>query len=68
MSACWKCGNRVPDGGGFCLLCGRDLLFPAHAPTAAELLDAERSKVNAPSYKATFRYFEKRDEREPKQQ
>ena len=66
--ACWKCGNRVPDGGGFCRRCGVDLQFPAHAPTIAELRDAARGKVSAPSFRATIRYFEKRGEREPKQQ
>ncbi len=54
MSACWHCGNRVPDGGGFCRICGRDMQGPPRPPTAEEQALAGRWRCNAPTYASTI--------------
>ncbi len=61
--ACSRCGSGAQDASGFCRRCGTDVRFPSHPPTDAELQDAERGRVNPPTYAPTTRkrrYLEKR--------
>ena len=52
--SCWHCGNRS-QAVGFCLICGRDLQHPAHAPTDDEIRDAKRWKIKLPTFASSSR-------------